>query len=165
MRHDTLRLLVLLLIVSLSVTACEPLRKKFRRKKKEEKQDTQFVPVLAPEEYATPEFDPLGEYRHRYNLWNLWYDDFMTGLEEDGSNKRQQYLLGQMAVQLEEMGKLLPGDLQAQLEDHRKNLQDLQSYVSSPMRNTIIIKNKINAVNAQVRGKFSPDEVKDKLLP
>lgn len=159
-------LLCLLLTVACVSTGCEPLRKKFTRKKKESTKTDQFVPVLEPEEYAAPKVDPLAQYAHRYNLWNLWYDDFMTGLEESGSNKRQRYLIGQMIVQCEEMAKFLQGEPLAQMQDAVLKLQGVQQVLESPvpMRNTVIVKNKVNAVNAQIREKLRPEVIKD-ILP
>ena len=96
--------------VSFIFSGCEPLRKKFTRKsKKERATSVAALPILEPEEYPDKPFDPLKEYSYRYSMWNVWYKDYLMATEENTSDKRQSYILSQMAVQLDEMQKLLAG--------------------------------------------------------
>jgi len=153
---------LVIFICSLVTSGCEPLRKKFTRKKKEEKKE-EFIPVLEPQEYPAPAFNPEAEYKHRYNLWKLWYDDFMVGLDEKGSNKRQSYILGQLIVQLEAMEQLLTGDRQAQLHQYKDTLREIGQLLVLPaaLRNTGLIKRKISTIDTKIHDQFSPRQIQD----
>ena len=51
-------LLMGILVLSMSLSSCETLRKKFTRHKKQAEEDQSVVPVLEPEEYPSPEHNP-----------------------------------------------------------------------------------------------------------
>ena len=89
-------LILLFLFGTLTSSGCTPLRKKFTRKKKEDKEQNQkFIPVLEPVDYPEKIYSSLDRYKHHYSLWKVWEKDLIQTIEEDGSDKRQKYLLSQ----------------------------------------------------------------------
>ena len=164
-RRSSCWLVIFPFVFSFLATGCEPLRKKFTRKKKEEKKETEFVPVLEPQEYPTPVFNPQTEYSRRYNLWKVWYDDFMAGLDENGTNKRQAYIVGQLMAQLEEMEKLLKGQPQGQIHQYKDTLNEVNKLLSLPvpLRNISLIKTKISVINSKIQNNLRPQQIKDSL--
>ena len=62
-------LIACLLGMCVSMSACEPLRKKFTRQKKADANaDKDFVPVLEPQDYPAPEKNPPEMYKQHYAL-------------------------------------------------------------------------------------------------
>lgn len=155
-----------LVCVSLSLSGCEPLRKKFTRKSKKERTvSTETVPILDPEDYPDKPFDPYKEYKYRYSMWNVWYKDYLMATEENTSDKRQSYILGQMVVQLDEMQKLLAAEKQQALEKEKGQLQQVVEdfKTPSPLRNAYIIKSKVMLIDKHIRRDFRPGDVQKSL--
>ena len=155
-----------LLCVALSLSGCEPLRKKFTRKnKKERAESTASLPILEPEDYPDKPYDPLKEYKYHYSMWNVWYKDYLMTMEENASDKRQVYLLNQMAAQLDEMELLLAADKQQEFAQVKLSLQQVvESFkTSAPLRSAYITKSKVTAVDKKIRDHFRPEDVQNSL--
>ncbi len=137
-RRKRLSLLSLLLVgifvsTSFSLCGCESLKKKFiRQKKKDADADNNFVPVLEPEEYPQKVKTPAQSYRYHYSLWRIWHKDLQEAVYMRGSDKKQLYLVDQLAVQMEAMKGFLQGDKQTSLNELIKTLSDIKEELQKP---------------------------------
>ena len=147
-------LITCLVGVSLAMSGCEPLRKKFTRQKKANVDaEKDFSPVLEPEEYPTPEKNPEMNYKQHYALIKVWYKDVWTSLDERGSDKQQKYLLKQIHGHIDEMRKLVVAEKQAKFDDLTKLLSyyDGALDVPAPMRNVSHIHSDLRAFDRALR--------------
>jgi hypothetical protein len=159
-------LLVGMVILAVSTTGCEPLRKKFVRQKKKSAEGSGFVPVLDPIDYPDRVVDAGQRYRYYASMWQVWLRDLLTVLDEGGSDKRISYLLNQSYVQLEEMAKLLTGPKLEELRKSMRELQQLQETMKLPaaMRDDTGMKRRLQTIDKNVRMKFRFEDVKDQLV-
>lgn len=68
----------------LSVSGCTPLKKKFTRQKKVDKEnDPKFIPVLNPVEYEERKVSAEENYKYHYSLWKVWNKDLLQTIERD----------------------------------------------------------------------------------
>ncbi|MBI4310024.1 MAG: hypothetical protein HY591_06810 [Candidatus Omnitrophica bacterium] len=153
--------------VSLSLSACEPLRKKFtRQKKKDQSEVKDFIPVLEPQEYLAPENNPVENYKQHYNLIKAWYKDLWTVVEERGSDKRAAYTIKQIYGHIEEMQKLVVSSKQDGLARLKKLLQYYNDSLnnSRPLRNMSRIQSDLRAFDRQLR-QINAGKVKGDFVP
>ena len=155
-------LIILILSALVLTTGCEPFRKKFVRKKKEEKQQ-KFIPVLEPIEYPEPQQSSEGRYKYYYSLWKVWSGDLLRAIDEKESDKKQKYLVTQALKNLEEMKKWVKEDKQKEIDLILVDLSDLNSYYDTVegLRNTTMLKRKIEKAMSQVRKNFNPKLMSD----
>ena len=78
-------------------SGCEPLRKKFTRKKKEEKVKG-VEPILEPIDYAPLIHAPIERYKYHYNLWHVWHKECITALSIKDNDKRIKYFYDQSSI-------------------------------------------------------------------
>ncbi|MBF0521648.1 MAG: hypothetical protein HQL24_01180 [Candidatus Omnitrophica bacterium] len=147
--------IVCLLAVSLSLSGCETLRKKFTRKKKEDEEST-VMPILEPIEYPANKESSQEKYTYHYSLWKGWYKDLVAALDDNENDKRVKYLLTETMTQLEEMTKLLKGEKQALLTESMKDWVTIEKEFDAPsaLRNTSRIKQKLSSQEKFVRDNF-----------
>jgi len=151
------KVILCILVMTVSLSGCEPLRKKFiRKKKKDNKQATDFVPVLEPIDY--PEHRPTAEskYKHHYQLWRVWQNDLITALEENQPKKRLKYIVSQIIGQLEEMNKLISEEKQKLLIIHIQSYKQVEELVNMPdaMRHYLTIERKSHRIGRALREHF-----------
>ena len=149
-----------LCVVIFAVSGCTPLRRKFTRKKKKDKEQSQkFIPVLEPVDYPEKVYSSMERYKHHYSLWKIWDRDLLQAIERDGSDKRQKYLLGQAIEQLEEMKKRLVDEKQVELGQLIDDLRRVQQVYEKPasMRNKFSTRKKIELNAKKIRNGFAPD--------
>ena len=156
----TVGIFVCLLYFVFSSAGCEPLRKKFIREKKKDKQSQRFIPVLEPEEYPVKMISAQEQYRYHYSLWKVWYRDFIQAIDDNSSGKRQVYLLAQQIKELEKMGKLLVDERSQALKPVIEDLRGVVRQLGRPekLRNSFSIKKSVNAAAKKVRMGFRPKE-------
>lgn len=160
--------LITTLLVTIFVTSgCEPLRKKFTRKKKKDLRATELIPILDPVDYPAKLQTPGDIYRHHYSLWQVWQRDLIGVLEEKGSDKKITYLLNQILVQMEEMGKVLTGEPQKLLTQYIAKMQRIQEEITKPsaIRNNYGIKRKVDLIGKQVRQNLKFKKIEESLVP
>jgi hypothetical protein len=146
-----------------SVTSgCEPLRKKFTRKKQAQKEDA-FIPVLEPEDYPEPTYTSQDLYQQHYSLWRVWYKDLVTALAENDSDKRQRYTLLETVSQLQKMSELIKGEKKAGLEKVIAELKEIGEELGLPkqMRNMSAIRLSVRNIEKEVRNEYQLEGVKD----
>lgn len=166
-RYGGLSLLFLicgLLAAALILTGCEPLRKKFTRKKKEGETTTE-APILEPIDYPEKIRSSQEMYRNSYSLWQGWSKELTTGLIEQDSIKRLLYLLSQMISQLEKMQQLISGEKQFTLAKNVEALRTLKSELEGPLagQNFSAIKIQIDSIEKAIRINYSFNKIKDSL--
>ena len=162
-------LIACLVATSISLSACEPLRKKFtRQKKKDASADQDFIPVLEPQEYPAADKDPVQNYKQHYALIKAWYRDMWTALEErGGSDKQQRYLLKTIYGHIDEMRKLVVPQQQQKLDELAKILSYYDSALGVPpaMRNVARIRSDLRAFDRMLRHKLRADKIKGAFIP
>ncbi|MGE0269166.1 MAG: hypothetical protein AB7S78_12010 [Candidatus Omnitrophota bacterium] len=150
----------ILLGVALICSGCQPLKKKFTRKKKEEKEE-KFIPILEPVDYGESNVSQQQRYNHHYLIYRVWEKEFVAGLERDDSDKRLKYALEQVIINLEEMGNLIPLDkkktLNETLEHYRVSLNFLEK--SKALRNYDSYISQLRRFERDVRRNLKPDIV------
>ena len=149
-----------LCVLTLAVNGCTPLRKKFTRKKKDDKEGSQkFIPVLEPVDYQEKVYSPLERYKQHYSLWKVWDRDLLQTIDQDGSDKRQKYLFAQAIEHLEEMKKVMNEEKKIEFVVLIDELREVQEAYEKPssMRNTFSIKKKIERNASKIRNQFGPD--------
>lgn len=155
------------LLLGLTVTSCEPLRKKFTRKKKHpQAEDRNFTPVLAPEEYPAPEDNPVDLYKQHYELIKAWYTDLWTLLQERNMEKRALYVLKQITEHLDGMEKVVQPPSRVELAKLRGFLAYYREAMGAPaaQRNVSRIQSDLRAFHRLLTGKLTPSKMKGSLL-
>ena len=160
-------ILICLFFYTLSLTGCEPLRKKFKRKKKQDKTaSSEFIPVLEPIDYPEPRTSPAEQYKYHYSLWKVWYKDFMQNFYENDNQKRAKYLLDQVIIQVQEMKKSVQVEKQAELDGYLKEFVNLRNDLEKPegLQNRISLKNRLDLVEKKMRNACKPPLMENYLL-
>ncbi len=156
-----------MLAMTLSFSSCESLRKKFtRQKKKSDIQDSNFIPVLEPEEYPAPENNPKENYNERYILIKNWYKDLWTAIEEKNSDKKVHYLLGQVYAQIDEMKKVVNPDKAAELDRLKGLLSYFDESLKGPWvsRNVPRIESDLRAFDRMLRDQLRVDRISNSFV-
>ena len=149
-----------------SLSGCATLRKKFTRKKKTSDQTEDFIPVLQPVEYKKVELPPLEKYKEQYAMARAYFKDVSDTLGSSGSGDKQQvYALNQLAVRLQGMADLLPGEKKAALGEIIVEVRDVVKEYdkAAPMRRYDILKGTMQKAEKRVRSDFKPDAVKNEI--
>ena len=158
--------IIAVLVMSMSLSACEPLRKKFiRQKKKAQTEDANFIPVLEPQEYPAPENNPPENYQQHYALIKAWYRDLWTALEEKSSDKRIRYTIKQVYSHIEEMQKIVKPEVQTQLQGLKGFLKYYEDSLNSPLplRNVSRVQSDLREFDRRLR-RLGVDDVKDSFV-
>jgi hypothetical protein len=161
-RKKAVFLIAGLLVSSLVLSSCDTLRQKFTRKKKQgEVEDQAFVPVLVPEEYPSPENDPVRNYKENYSLIKAWYTDLWTAIDDKNTSKYTRYIISQVTNHIAEMEQLVDAETQ-------ENLVKLAGYLdyykasldeSWQVRNTSRIQSDLRAFDRFMRDHLRADRI------
>ena len=155
------------LILAVFFGGCSSLRKKFTRKKKEKDvEQSEFIPVLQPEEYPEKTASPAELYKYHFSLYEVWEKDLQTSLSESESQKRKEYTLNQLISQADSMAKLLNSEKQKGLVDIQSQLVQLQEKLKSPpaMRNDVDVKRHLESIGKQLRENYRFRDVQNNLI-
>ena len=137
-----------LLILSLSLSSCDTLRKKFTRHKKNGDTDEQaFVPVLEPEVYPAPQENPVQNYKSHYDLIEAWYKDLWTAIDDKSTAKYLHYTIGQVTNHIDQMKKLVDAPTQANLV----KLATYLDYYSASLEDSWNTRN-VSRIQSDLRG-------------
>ena len=149
-----------MLVVCLSTSSCESLRKKFtRHKKQDQTQSSDFQPVLEPQEYPAPENNPEFNYKQHYALIKVWYKDLWTGIDEKNTDTVVKNSLKQIFDHIDQMKSLLKPEKATGLNQ----LADLLKYYKASLdqariqRNYSRIQSDLRAFDRMLRGQFRVD--------
>ncbi len=136
-----------LLVLSLSLSSCDTLRKKFTRKKKQGEEEQAFVPVLEPEEYPTPEQNPEQNYKEHYALIKAWYHDLWTAIDDKSTSRYIHYTLQQVTNHINQMEALVDVPTQANLV----KLASFLDYYKSSLDESWTVRN-VSRIQSDLRG-------------
>jgi len=155
-----------LVLVVLQTTGCEPFRKKFVRKKKEDQKE-RFIPVLDPIEYPAKVYSAEDEYKRSYSLWKVWSSDLVKSLEENESDKKQKYNLAQSLKALEGLKTNVNDEHKIKFDGLISQLNELGSEYEKVvnMRSVYQMKSRIEKMMRQVRNELNPKIMIDKYAP
>lgn len=158
------RVIIMVTVLALLCSGCEPLRKKFTRKKKSTQvEDTGMIPVLQPEEYPEPKDNPMLNYRQHYELVRVFYKELWRGIEEKTHQKTLRYTYGQVIDHLNEMKSLLNEDKAKDLEnlihalDYYHEIISLDTAFWSKPR----LQSDLRAFHRQLIGRCKPEHMKN----
>ena len=142
------------------LSGCEPLRKKFVRKKKR-LQKEEFIPVLDPIDYPQSRVSPQEKYAYHFSMWQVWSKDIQNLMKEDSMDKRKKYLVSQMIVQLQELQRWTPENYLEALGKAIKDYENILTELEKPeiMRNDSIIGNQLRRTDSYLRNELDPDKV------
>ena len=155
-----------LLSVLVAAGGCEPLRKKFIRQKKQDKELSGTIPILEPIDYPEKIHSPAGDYRQRYAMLQVWHRELVNTLEGAAGSKQGLYDLDQIVAQLQEMQKLLTPQKSAGLSAVIAQFESLKEGVrqSGPFQNKTNIKLNAESLGKQIREEYRFDKVKESLV-
>jgi len=150
------------LVLSLSLSSCDTLRRKFTRHKKHQDEDQTIVPVLEPEIYPAPHQIPQQDYQEHYDLIKAWYNDLWTALHDKSSDRYMHYIIRQVTGHVVQMEKLVDAPTQANLGKLAAFLDYYNSSVDEPwpMRNVSRIESDLRAFDRMLRDHLRADRIK-----
>ena len=163
---STLSILMILCVLTVSVSGCTALHKKFTRKKKEKNSEQAFIPVLDPIDYPAPRVSPEERYRYYYSLWKVWQRDLVQNIDKNESDKNQKYLINQIITQLTEMKKWVTEAKQQELSSSIGEWNAILAMYEQPaaMRNMFSLKRKVEASAKKIRNQLNPEATKEFLV-
>lgn len=147
---DSYRFLVVMVGVN---SGCEPLRKKFIRKKKADAAEIQTTVVLDPIDYPDIVKTAGQIYQQHYNLWKVWQSELETIVADNANEKKVRYTLGQLKEQLSRMRDLLQKPAQVEMDRCIQDIEDLYAEFekSAGFRNKTMISSKIRALRRNIK--------------
>lgn len=151
------------LVFMTGTMGCEPLRKKFVRKKKE--RTSAVVPVLEPVEYPPEQYSADSLYRQRYSLWKVWFKDLTVAMSEGDSAKRVLHILDQLTLQLRALQPLVVESKRERLDHFLGGLNGIKGEYEKPepLRHDVILRNKARSLDRAFRAEFSPQRMSEAL--
>ncbi len=157
---------LVLIVLGTATLGCEPLRKKFVRKKKKER-IREVIPVLEPVEYPRQEYSADSLYRQHYSLWKVWFKDLMVAMAEGDSDKRIRHILGELTLQLRHLQPLVDESKRLALDALMEELGKIGQAYEKPaaLRNDLILRNKARALDRTFREGFAYSKMKESLSP
>lgn len=166
LKQRSIAFMVGLLVMCLSMSACDTLKQKFIRHKKQGAESATFEPVLEPEEYPSPQSDPKVLYVQHYDLIKAWYNDLVDGLNNKTTARYLHYILMQVTGHITKMEGLVD-------EQTKLKLITLNSYLDYykyslentwEMRNTSRIQSDLRAFDRYMRDHLRIDHIKGHLV-
>ncbi len=158
-------LVLLIFCFSVLASGCEPLRKKFTRKKKISTGEQEFEPILEPIVYPEKIFNPSDEYEKRFSLFRVWQKEFISAIDDRSHEKRLNYLMNNLMTQIEEMQGLLSDKKSSELKVQIDRLKECQVNLQKPegFRDLTSVKRKVKSVSNEIISDFSLDSVKEQI--
>jgi len=151
---------VCLFVLSLSLSGCEPLRKKFTKKKKEVKKE-EFIPILDPIDYPPSQVSPLEKYKYHYSLWQVWSKDLVQLINEPTMEKRKNYLFTEILQQLDEMKRWIPQESLPKIEEAVSAYEGVRQELDKPemMRNQSVLETRLRRAESFMMNELKPEAI------
>ena len=156
-------MMVGLIVLGMTLSSCDSLRKKFiRQKKKGEAEDQAFVPVLEPEEYPAPNQNSEQNYKLHYDLIKAWYKDLWTAIDDKNTSKYIHYIIDQVTNHIDQMEPLVDASTQANLVKLSAYLDYYKSSLDSSWntRNVSRIQGDLRGFDRFLRDYLRADRIK-----
>lgn len=145
----------------MSCAGCEPLRKKFIRQKKKDKEDSRIQPILNPIDYPPATHSAMERYEAHYSLWKVWDREIMQAIHERKSDKKIRSLLEQMLAQLDGMRAQAAPERQGEIDGLRAAYQNVQASLDKPaaLRNMYSLEKQLLANSKKIRRELNPKQL------
>lgn len=169
-RHVGKKVVILMVLCSFSLTAagCEPLRKKFiRQKKKDKEANSAAAPILEPIDYPRSSYSVEKDFAYRYSMWNIWYKEYKTVVysiqhrKADSTQKKEVSIINQLISQVEEMDELVTDQKRVELAKIKEDLNKILEAVHAPdaFRDSLSIGRDLYQIDKEFRSRFNPDNM------
>lgn len=142
-------------------SGCTTLRKKFVRKHKEEEAKELEIPILQPEEYKPHAYSSSERYRMHYTLLKGYFSDLWDSLGRNDGDKRERYLLSQVAAKIDAMAQLLQEEKRSRLKELSEKVLTSMTELdkAGAMRRYDIMSSDLKTVENDIRRNFKPELV------
>jgi len=162
MDKSPLRFLILamvLVVATWSLSGCASMRRKFVRQRKAKDTKETMVPVLQPEEYAPVVEQPIEVYRMHYSICRAYFGDLWETLGRGYGDKRERYLVSQIAVKIDSLADLLQDGLKEKLKALSSKVMGALTELDKPLstRRYDSMRSDLRAVENILRREFKPD--------
>ena len=150
-----------MVVLSASLSGCEPLRKKFTKKKKEAKEE-EFIPILDPIDYPPSRISAVEKYRYHYSLWQVWNKDLMQQLGEPRTmEKRRNYLFTEIIQQLQEMKRWIPQESLPKLDEALSAYDGFRKELEKPAmtQNQSVLESRLRHAEKFIMKELKPDVI------
>ncbi len=156
---------VLIAAIAMTTVSCEPLRKKFIRKKKTAQETSEDIPILDPIDYPEKVYSTEDIYKQHYSLWQVWQRELLMDIENSPNVKKQLYDLEQLIAQLQEMQALLAADRQAKLKTILQKFEMLREEINQPVpfKNRTTIRLQVESIGKRIRQEYKLNQIKESL--
>ena len=148
-------------ILTLVVSGCAPLKKKFTREKKKTNV-SDVEPVLVPVDYSQNPLFSQERYQHHYALWKAWHKEFDQGVDFKNPPKRLKFLVARIIVEVEGMEEYTNSEAnKASLAEFKKKYQEVEKEFNKPdaMLDVLSIRRKLERLGKEGREQFSPQAI------
>jgi len=143
---------ILVLFVTMELSGCAGLKKKFTRKKKEEIVQEVY---LSPEEYQKEPDEVL--YKRHYLFWKTWHEDLMKNIGESYTTDNRCII--EIISNLEDMKKALTGKEAARLQLYIEDMKEIKGELVSRRSLTTGTKkrigNRLRRAYREIRNQFA----------
>lgn len=151
--------------LSVSLSGCHSLKKKFTRKKKKTSAP-EFEPVLNPIDYPRAQASVTDKYDYHFSLRRVWHKNLLQAMEGDESEKRMKLYLDKEIVQLTEMQSLVVGEKKDILTKMIEDFRILRKEFDKPaqLRRLSSIERRLRALDNDVRNELDPVSMEGSLV-
>jgi len=160
-RYSACALFVVVLCCQLMISGCEPLRRKFIRKKRKSSLEATADPILDPEAYPEKVYDAEQVYRSHYGLCLIWNKEIIANLEENMSDKKTLFSLNKLLNELREMELLVTEGSQDTIRIIKEKVEKIINEFSeqAAYRNNRSYIKKLGALDRQLRKELKLDKI------
>ena len=145
----------------ISAAGCEPLRKKFIRQKKKDKENSGIQPILDPIDYPAATHSAMERYQAQYSLWKVWDREILQAIHEKRSDKKIRSLLDQLLAQLDGMRAQAAPEQQGEIDGLRAAYLHVQASLDKPvaLRNMYSLEKQLLANSKKIRRDLNPKQL------
>ena len=156
----------LVCIILLTATSCEPIRKKFIRKKKEGQIISETVPLMLPEEYPVAARSVESLYRQNYSLALVWINEMMIAVQENESNKKLIFTHQKLISQLAQLKEFLSPAAHQKWEAINVLAQGIEKGTQEPqeLRDKMKMVKQLRVLDKKIRKDLRPTEIAGSLV-
>jgi len=151
---------IIIFIICLNTTGCTNVKKKFIRKKKDEKP----IPIITTEDYfSTLKIDEL--YKKHFLFWKYWQDELIFSLGKNINKQKRSY--NDSLVELKTAASYLQEQKRQELQPYIDELKLIADDINKPIYSQVVVhrlRKKLEKHRRLVDKKFSPPKVKSWLI-
>ncbi len=152
--------IILVLILTISLTGCEAIQRKFTRKRKKKAVTPRFFNEGISETRPKPEL-----YAMHYVYWKTWQEDLINNL---GLNRKRDLLAcSEIMTNLKDMRKLLIEEKAVELDPYVKEMQAITDSITEGSMTTIregLVKRRLDTLRARIVGQFYIKKIQEYIV-